>query len=575
MGKALKDRKLKFETLQLHVGQEEADPVTGARAVPIYQTSSYVFNNSEHAAARFGLTDAGNIYGRLTNPTEDVFEQRIAALEGGVAALAVASGAAAIAYTLQNLAHAGEHIVAANNIYGGTYNLLAHTFPEYGITTTFVDPFNYDEVEQAIQENTRAIHIETLGNPNSDVVDIEKFAAIAHAHQIPLVVDNSLVTAYNNYYYTEYKTLDPALVSFSGPLHFVAGAQDSETPVIVGITDMTALGDEEYLVPVRVDFSKHSGFSANTDKEVCYLKLKTKQQVCVLSLPGMEQVTEISVMQGEDGMVIEKKGYTLQLQASIGVPVDSKFSIVADPALVDSYNKQHGTKYTPMSANDVTLPDELLLPKNSQATTPVEIKAVDYEKLTSDGSMVVLKVDLGGNADFNTIGDKDVVKFVVFKKMEGNIEENATRVPGTVIADMSGWTYDAPGAEGLVSSQMFDGAIAMNQSGWYITNGSVTATVDMVNVHTLAGFRIRPMYGLGYYKVLRLYDVKTSEDGQHWVSQSGDSFVSLALSGDDWQYVKFYKPVSCRFVRMTYRCDKESASNSYVGCNEFNAIASN
>ena len=392
---------------------------------------------------------------------------------------------------------------------------------------------------------------------------------------IPLVVDNSLVTAYNNYYYTEYKTLDPALVSFSGPLHFVAGAQDSETPVIVGITDMTALGDEEYLVPVRVDFSKHSGFSANTDKEVCYLKLKTKQQVCVLSLPGMEQVTEISVMQGEDGMVIEKKGYTLQLQASIGVPVDSKFSIVADPALVDSYNKQHGTKYTPMSANDVTLPDELLLPKNSQATTPVEIKAVDYEKLTSDGSMVVLKVDLGGNADFNTIGDKDIVKFVVFKKMEGNIEENATRVPGTVIADMSGWTYDAPGAEGLVSSQMFDGAIAMNQSGWYITNGSVTATVDMVNVHTLAGFLIRPMYGLGYYKVLRLYDVKTSEDGQHWVSQSGDSFVSLALSGDDWQYVKFYKPVSCRFVRMTYRCDKESASNSYVGCNEFNAIASN
>ena len=190
------ERNLKFETLQLHVGQEEADPVTGARAVPIYQTSSYVFNNSEHAAARFGLTDAGNIYGRLTNPTEDVFEQRIAALEGGVAALAVASGAAAIAYTLQNLAHAGEHIVAANNIYGGTYNLLAHTFPEYGITTTFVDPFNYDEVEQAIQENTRAIHIETLGNPNSDVVDIEKIAAIAHAHQIPLVVDNTFATPY-------------------------------------------------------------------------------------------------------------------------------------------------------------------------------------------------------------------------------------------------------------------------------------------------------------------------------------------------------------------------------------------
>ena len=190
------DRKFKFETLQLHVGQEAPDPVTDARAVPIYQTSSYVFDNSAHAAARFGLTDAGNIYGRLTNPTEDVFEQRIAALEGGVAALAVASGAAAITYTIQNLAHAGEHIVAAKNIYGGSYNLLAHTLPEYGITTTFVDPFDYDEVKQAIQENTRAIYIETLGNPNSDVVDIEALANIAHEHKIPLVVDNTFATPY-------------------------------------------------------------------------------------------------------------------------------------------------------------------------------------------------------------------------------------------------------------------------------------------------------------------------------------------------------------------------------------------
>lgn len=196
MGKALKERNLKFETLQLHVGQEEPDPATGARAVPIYQTSSYVFHDSEHAAARFGLTDEGNIYGRLTNPTEDIFEQRIAALEGGVAAVAVASGAAAITYTFQNLAHAGDHIVAAKNIYGGTYNLLAHTLPEYGITATFVDPFNYEEVESAIKENTKAIHIETLGNPNSDVVDIEKLASIAHAHKIPLVVDNTFATPY-------------------------------------------------------------------------------------------------------------------------------------------------------------------------------------------------------------------------------------------------------------------------------------------------------------------------------------------------------------------------------------------
>ena len=190
------ERNFKFETLQLHVGQEQPDPVTDARAVPIYQTSSYVFRNCEHAAARFGLTDAGNIYGRLTNPTEDVFEKRIAALEGGVAALAVASGAAAATYVFRNLAHAGDHIVAAKNIYGGTYNLLAHTLPEYGVTATFVDPFNYEEVENAIQENTKAIHVETLGNPNSDVVDIEKLASIAHAHKIPLVVDNTFATPY-------------------------------------------------------------------------------------------------------------------------------------------------------------------------------------------------------------------------------------------------------------------------------------------------------------------------------------------------------------------------------------------
>lgn len=194
--KTYAERNLKFETLQLHVGQEQPDPVTDARAVPIYQTSSYVFRNSEHAAARFGLTDAGNIYGRLTNPTEDVFEKRIAALEGGVAALAVASGAAAISYTFQNLAHAGEHIVAAKNIYGGTYNLLAHTLPEYGISTTFVDPFNEEEVKAAIQDNTKALFIETLGNPNSDVVDIEKLANIAHANKIPLVIDNTFATPY-------------------------------------------------------------------------------------------------------------------------------------------------------------------------------------------------------------------------------------------------------------------------------------------------------------------------------------------------------------------------------------------
>ena len=194
--KTYTERNLKFETLQLHVGQEQPDPVTDARAVPIYQTSSYVFRNSDHAAARFGLQDPGNIYGRLTNPTEDVFEKRIAALEGGVAALAVASGAAAIAYTIENLAHNGDHIVAANNIYGGTFNLLEHTLTDYGITTTFVDPANFDEIDAAINDNTKAVLIETLGNPNSDVVDIDAVAEVAHKHKIPLVVDNTFATPY-------------------------------------------------------------------------------------------------------------------------------------------------------------------------------------------------------------------------------------------------------------------------------------------------------------------------------------------------------------------------------------------
>ena len=186
----------KFETLQLHVGQESPDPATDARAVPIYQTTSYVFRNSDHAQARFGLADAGNIYGRLTNSTQGVFEDRIAALEGGSAGLAVASGAAALSYTFQALAQAGDHIVAAKTIYGGTYNYLEHTFPQHGVTTTFVDPDDPQNFENAVQENTKAVFIETLGNPNSNIIDIQAVADIAHKHNIPLVVDDTFTTPY-------------------------------------------------------------------------------------------------------------------------------------------------------------------------------------------------------------------------------------------------------------------------------------------------------------------------------------------------------------------------------------------
>ena len=192
----MSNKNYKFETLQLHVGQEEPDIASGARAVPIYQTTSYVFKNSDEAEARFALKDAGNIYGRLTNSTQDVFEKRIAALEGGVAALATASGAAAIDYTIRSLAVAGDHVVASNTIYGGTYNLLEHTLPDYGITTTFVDPDDISNFENAIQDNTKLLYIETLGNPNSNVADIEEIAKVAHKHKIPLVVDNTFATPY-------------------------------------------------------------------------------------------------------------------------------------------------------------------------------------------------------------------------------------------------------------------------------------------------------------------------------------------------------------------------------------------
>ena len=191
-----KDHKVKFETLQLHVGQENPDPATDARAVPIYQTTSYVFKNSAHAAARFGLEDSGNIYGRLTNSTQDVFEKRVAALDGGVAGLAVASGAAAVTYSILNITKAGDHIVSAKTIYGGSYNLFAHTLESYGIETTFVDPDDVNNFEKAIKENTKALYIETLGNPNCNIIDVDKVAEIAHKHKIPLIVDNTFATPY-------------------------------------------------------------------------------------------------------------------------------------------------------------------------------------------------------------------------------------------------------------------------------------------------------------------------------------------------------------------------------------------
>ena len=298
--KSYSERNLKFETLQLHVGQEQPDPVTDARAVPIYLTSSYVFHNSQHAADRFGLKDAGNIYGRLTNPTEDVFEKRIAALEGGVAALAVGSGAAALAYAFQALAHAGDHIVAAKNIYGGTYNLLEQTLPDYGIEATFVDPFDYDAIEAAIKPNTKAVQIETLGNPNSEVVDIERIAKIAHAHNIPLVVDNTFATPY---------LVRPIEYGADIVIHsatkFIGGHGTTLGGVIVdsGKFDWVGAADKfPWLVEPNVSyhgvsFAKDTAPAENALKVVQYLK----------NQPLVEKVNHPSISTNEEQQALYKK----------------------------------------------------------------------------------------------------------------------------------------------------------------------------------------------------------------------------------------------------------------------------
>jgi O-acetylhomoserine (thiol)-lyase len=271
-------KKLHFETLQLHVGQEQPDPATDARAVPIYQTTSYVFRNSAHAAARFGLTDAGNIYGRLTNSTQGVFEERVAVLEGGVAGLAVASGAAAVTYAFENITSAGDHIVSAKTIYGGTYNLLANTLPSYGITTTFVDPSDLSNFEKAIQDNTKAVFIETLGNPNSNIIDIDAVAAIAHKHRIPLIIDNTFGTPYlirpiehgadivvhsATKFIGGHGTSLGGVIVDSGKFDWVASGKFPQltepTPSYHGVRFVDAAGEAAYVVRIRAVLLRDTG----------------------------------------------------------------------------------------------------------------------------------------------------------------------------------------------------------------------------------------------------------------------------------------------------------------------------
>ena len=301
-------KNLHFETLQIHVGQEQADPATDARAVPIYQTTSYVFHNSAHAAARFGLQDPGNIYGRLTNSTQGVFEERVAALEGGVAGLAVASGAAAITYAFENITRAGDHIVAAKTIYGGSYNLLAHTLPSYGITTTFVDPSDLSNFEKAIQDNTKAVFIETLGNPNSNIIDIEAVSEIAHRHKIPLIIDNTFGTPYlirpiehgadivvhsATKFIGGHGTSLGGVIVDSGKFDWVASSKFPQLtepdPSYHGVRFVDAAGPAAYATRIRATLLRDTG--ATISPFNAFILLQVGAELCVETMQMLENKT--------------------------------------------------------------------------------------------------------------------------------------------------------------------------------------------------------------------------------------------------------------------------------------------
>ena len=344
----MSDKKYKFETLQVHVGQEKPDPATDARAVPIYQTSSYVFANSAQGAARFGLTEGGNIYSRIMNPTSDVFEKRIAALEGGIAALATASGAAAITYAIQNIAHSGDHIVSANTIYGGTYNLFAHTLNDFGITTTFVDPDVEGVFEKAIQPNTKAIFIESLGNPNSNIIDIDALAAVAHKNGIPLIIDNTFTTPY---------LLRPiehgADIVVHSATKFIGGHGTSIGGVIVdgGNFDWTASGRFPYLT--EPDPSYHGVRFTEAAGAAAYI---TKARVTLLRDTGatLSPFNSFLFLQGLETLSLRVERHVENTLKVIDfLTKHPKVERVNHPSLPDSKYKKLYDQYFPNGAGSI------------------------------------------------------------------------------------------------------------------------------------------------------------------------------------------------------------------------------
>lgn len=393
---------------------------------------------------------------------------------------------------------------------------------------------------------------------------------------IPLLVDNSLVASYNDYYYTEYKTVDPSIVTFSGPLYFEQGSQQTAEPAMVVISDVSSFVDgEEYLVPIRADFSKNKKFAANLDKEVRYLKLKTKSSVVQIGIPDGGNLTEVSTYAIPDGTITEEGSYSLRVMWTPSAPADAEFTVEFDPSLVSAYNAANGTSYAAISKSDVSVPSKITVAKAASSIEPIEIKAVNPSRLTSEGALAAIRINLGNNPDYQAATETALVKYLLFKKVVTNVEEGATSVDGVVIEDRTGWTYTVEGPATTASNEEMFNGVQTSEMGWYgyYSNTDYPVMVDMGQTHTVIGWRMGMILGHTGYITRRLYDVKTSVDGVEWENQCEGGFAVAAPDADLWQYVKFYTPVQCRYIRFTYRNDSSSASGNFCGSNEFNAIA--
>lgn len=397
---------------------------------------------------------------------------------------------------------------------------------------------------------------------------------------IPLVVDNSLVAAYNEYFYTEYAQADPSAVTFTGPLHFAAGTQvtSEEAPVKLMITDASKLETgKEYLIPVRANYAAVKGFSANTAQEILYLRISVNPEtvLCGVQIQGYNQISSLKIVVAPDGSI---KADTFELNASMtyGAPVDTQFPLVVDADLIKAYNEKNGTSYVGLDKSKLTIADQVTVAQGEKAFEPIQIAIKNPEDLALGVYMVPLRIDLGNNVDFKAAYEDSLIKYLIVSKVESNMDEGVSAISGTVIEDRAGWTYSVPGSAGLNNDAMFNGNNVNREMGWYASgSGDYVVTVDMTKQHTIIGWRMGLILGDAGYVIDYLGNIQTSLDGQVWIDQStpGEPSRVGPVDANMWQYVKFLQPVTCRYVRMTYR--KEWGNYGFIGSNEWNAIAPN